>query len=189
MKRNVLMLAVCVVLAFVGCGEKAPADNPFFTEWTTPFGVAPFDQISEEHYLPAFEKAIAENRVEVEAIAQNPEPPTFDNTLGALDSSGLLMNKVAGVFYTLVGADTNEQIQAIAKEVAPMRSSLRDDILMNAQLFARIKEIYDGRAALELDDSSSGFSRRPTRILSPVAPSCRTPTNNACVRSTPSCRP
>jgi peptidyl-dipeptidase Dcp len=139
MKRNVLMFAVCVLVAIAGCGDKAPTVNPFLTEWTTPFGVAPFDEIQEEHFLPAFERAIAEQREEVEAIAQNPNPPTFENTLVALDATGTLMTKVSGVFYTLTGAETNEQIQAIAKEVAPLRSNLRDDILMNPQLFQRIK--------------------------------------------------
>jgi peptidyl-dipeptidase Dcp len=152
MKRHLFVLTICALLTVAGCGGEAPAENPFFTEWTTPFGVAPFDQIDEAHFLPAFEKAIAEQRAEVEAIAQDPEPPTYANTLGTLDAAGELMNKVSGVFYTLTGAETNDEIQAIAKEVAPMRSNLRDDILMNAQLFARIKEIYDGRAELELNE-------------------------------------
>ena len=151
MKRNVLMLAVCVVVAIAGCGDKAPAENPFFTEWTTPFGVAPFDEIQEEHFLPAFERAIAEQHAEVEAIAQNPEPPTFDNTLAALDGTGELMTKVSGVFNTLTGAETNDQIQAIAKEVSPMRSNLRDDRLMNPQLFERVKAIYEQREEVDLN--------------------------------------
>jgi peptidyl-dipeptidase Dcp len=151
MKRNLFVLSVCVALVLSACGAKEPTENPFFTEWTTPFGMAPFDQVQEEHFLPAFEKAIAEERAEVEAIAANPDPPTFDNTLAALDATGELMNKVGGVFYTLVGAETNEEIQAIAKEVAPMRSNLRDDILMNPQLFARIKAVYEQREELELD--------------------------------------
>ncbi len=151
MKRNVLMLAVCLIVAIAGCGDKAPVENPFFTEWTTPFGVPPFDQIHEEHFLPAFERAIAEQRAEVEAIAQNPEPPTFENTLVALDATGMLMSKVSGVFYTLAGAETNDQIRAIAKEVAPMRSNLRDDRLMNPQLFERVKAIYEQREELGLN--------------------------------------
>jgi peptidyl-dipeptidase Dcp len=151
MKRNSLMLAICLVLVLSSCGGEAPSENPFFTEWTTPFGVPPFDQIHEEHFLPAFERAIAEQRAEVEAIAQNPEPPTFENTLVALDATGMLMSKVSGVFYTLTGAETNDEIQAIAKEVAPMRSNLRDDRLINPQLFARIKAIYEERDELELD--------------------------------------
>jgi peptidyl-dipeptidase Dcp len=152
MKRNVLMFVVCVLVAIAGCGDKAPTVNRFFTEWTTPFGVAPFDEIQEEHFLPAFERAIAEQRAEVEAIAQNPDPPTFENTLVALDATGTLMTKVSGVFYTLTGAETNEQIQAIAKEVAPLRSNLRDDILMNPQLFQRIKAIHEQRDGLDLEE-------------------------------------
>jgi peptidyl-dipeptidase Dcp len=151
MKRKLFVLSVCGALVLSACAAKEPVENPFFTEWTTPFGVAPFDQIEEAHFLPAFEKAIAEERAEVEAIAANPDPPTFDNTLAALDATGELMNKVGGVFYTLVGAETNEEIQAIAKEVAPMRSNLRDDILMNPQLFARVKAVYEQREDLELD--------------------------------------
>jgi peptidyl-dipeptidase Dcp len=154
MKRFVSVVIFCALVALSGCGKVAvegPADNPFFTEWTTPYGVAPFDEIQEEHFLPAFERAIAEERAEVEAIAANPDPATFENTLVALDATGELMNKVQGVFGTLVGAETNEGIQAIAKEVAPMRSNLRDDILMNPQLFARVKAVYEQRDELELD--------------------------------------
>jgi len=151
MKRHLFVLSVCAALVLSACGIREPADNPFFSEWTTPFGVAPFDRIQEEHFLPAFERAIAEERAEVEAVAQNPESPTFENTLVALDATGELMTKVAGVFYTLTNAETSEQIQAIAKEVAPMRSNLRDDILMNPLLFARVKAVYEQRDELELD--------------------------------------
>jgi peptidyl-dipeptidase Dcp len=151
MKRNVALLAICVVVAVAGCGSRAPVENPFFTEWTTPFGVPPWGEIHEEHYLPAFERAIAEQSAEVEAVAQNPEAPTFGNTLEALDATGELMNKVSGVFNTLTGAETNDEIQAIAKEVAPMRSALRDDILMNPQLFARVKAVYEQRDGLDLN--------------------------------------
>jgi peptidyl-dipeptidase Dcp len=145
------LLAICVVVAVAGCGSKAPAENPFFTEWTAPFGVPPWGEIHEEHFLPAFEGAIAEQRAEVEAIAQNPEAPTFENTLEALDATGELMNKVSGVFNTLTGAETNDEIQAIAKEVAPMRSALRDDILMDPQLFTRVKAVYEQRDGLDLN--------------------------------------
>ncbi len=154
MKRYVLLVIVCALVALSGCGRapvEAPVENPFFSEWTTPFGVPPFDTIREEHYQPAFDRAIAEWRAEVETIAANPDPPTFDNTLAALDGSGLLMDRVSGVFYTLVGAETNDRIQEIAKEVAPLRSNLRDDILMNPRLFERVKVLYEQRDELDLD--------------------------------------
>jgi peptidyl-dipeptidase Dcp len=154
MKRYVFVVILCAVVALSGCGragDEAPGANPFFTEWDTPFGVPPFDQIQEEHFLPAFEKAIDEWQAEVEAIAADPDPPTFENTIAALDGSGLMMARVSGVFGTRRSADTNETIQAIAKEVAPMRSKMRDDIRMNPQLFARVKAVYEQRDELELD--------------------------------------
>ena len=155
MKKAIVISVALSVFVLAGCGAKtespASAENPFFVEWTTPFGVPPFEQIQEDHFLPAFERAIAEERAEVEAVAANPDEPTFDNTLAALDSTGALLNKVGGVFYTLAGSDTNENIQAIAKEVAPLRSNLRDDILMNPQLFARVKAVYEQRDELDLD--------------------------------------
>ena len=151
MKRNSLLLAICLVLVLSSCGGETPSENPFFTEWTTPFGVPPWGEIHEDHFLPAFERAIAGARAEVEAIAQNPEPPTFENTVAALDGSGLMMAKVGGVFFTLSGAETNDRVQEIAREVAPLASNLRDDILMNPQLFERVKAIYEQRAELELD--------------------------------------
>jgi len=145
------MLAICVVLVLSSCGGEAPVDNPFFTEWTTPFGVPPWGEIHEDHFLPAFERAMAEARAEVEVIAQNSEPPTFENTVAALDASGLMMNKVGSVFYTLVGSETNDRIQEIAREVAPLASNLQDDILMKPQLFERVKVLHDQREELDLD--------------------------------------
>lgn len=166
MKRYVLVVIVCAVVALSGCGDagvEAPAENPFFTVWTTPFGVPPFGEVHEDHFLPAFERAIAEARAEVEAIAQNPEPPTFENTLVALDASGLMMDRVGSVFYTLSDAETNERIQEIAKEVAPLRSNLRDDIRMNPELFARVKSVYEQREELELDAEQQNLIEKAYR--------------------------
>ncbi len=155
MKIHLMLFLVCAVATLSACGGQAgvqaTSENPFFTEWTTPFGVPPFDEIEEDDFLPAFERAIADERAWVETVAQNPEPPTFENTLVALDRSGMYLEKVNGVFNTLAGAETNERIQEIAKEVAPMRSNLRDDILMNPQLFERVKAVYLQRNELGLD--------------------------------------
>jgi peptidyl-dipeptidase Dcp len=154
MKRYVLVVILCAIVALSGCGKggvDAPAENPFFSEWTTPFEVPPFEEIREEHFLPAYEKAIDDWRAEVEAIASNPEPPTFENTIAALDGSGLSMARVSGVFRTRQSSDTNENIQAIAREVAPMTSTMRDDIRMNPQLFERVKAVYGQMDELELD--------------------------------------
>ena len=155
MKTTLLAMVVCAVAMLSGCGgkagDKAPRENPFFTEWKTPFGVPPFDEIEEDDFLPAFKRAIDEERAEVATISQNPDAPTFENTVGALDKAGLLLARVEGVFYTLVDAETNERIQEIAREVAPLRSNLHDDILMNPHLFARVKAVYEQRDELELD--------------------------------------
>jgi len=155
MRKTIVLGLVLSTLLLAGCGSgnEAPVtgENPFFVEWTTPYGVPPFGDIQNEDFLPAFDKGIAEQRAEVEAIAGNPEPPTFDNTVAALDASGALLRKVGGVFYTLVGSETNEEVQAIASEVAPKTSNLRDDVLMNPQLFARVKSVYEQRDELGLD--------------------------------------
>lgn len=127
------------------------ADNPFFTEWTTPFGVPPFDRIKVGHFMPALQEGIARKRAEVEAIATNQAAPTFANTVEALDGAGRLLEKVEPVFNALNSADTNEQLQAIAREVAPLQAALRDDILLNEALFRRVKAVREQVDRLGLD--------------------------------------
>jgi len=124
--------------------------NPLLVEWTTPFRVPPFDAIKESHYFPAFQKAIAAKRQEVDAVIKNSQPATFANTIEALDGSGELLDRVGGVFYSLKSAQTNDEIQEIARQVAPLTSALEDDILLNEQLFARVKVVWQQRDALGL---------------------------------------
>ena len=121
-------------------------DNPLLQEFSTPFGVPPFDQITDAHYVPAFEAAMAAHVAEVEAIAEATEAPTFASTVGALDYSGAQLQQVALVFFAKLSADTNEGLQAMAKEVAPRLSAHEDAILMNPALFARIKAVHDTRS-------------------------------------------
>lgn len=129
----------------------APPPNPFSSEWKTPFGVPPFDQIRTEHFLFAIEEGTAQHKREVEAIAKSPAPPTFANTVEALDASGRLLEKVSGVFSNLTSAETNDALQAIQKKVAPMMAAHRDDIRLDPDLFQRVKAVWDGRAGLTLD--------------------------------------
>lgn len=130
----------------------APAsDNPFFREWTGPFGMPPFAEIRNEHFLPALERGIAEQRKEVIAIAENTAPPTFANTIEALDKTGELLDKVSGVFSNLAGAETNETIEGVSRKVAPMMAALRDDRMMNPKLFARVKAVWEKRNSSGLD--------------------------------------
>jgi peptidyl-dipeptidase Dcp len=127
------------------------ASNPLLAAWETPFGIPPFDRIKEDHYLPAFEAAIARTRREVDAMVKDAQPPTFANTIQALDASGELLDKVQGVFQNLRSAETNDRLQEIAREVAPLTSALEDDILLNEQLFARVKAVWERRQTLSLD--------------------------------------
>lgn len=146
----VLALAALPVFAQQAAAPPAPA-NPFFEEWTTPFGVPPFGQIKEAHYLPAFKEGIARERKEIDAIANDPQAPTFANTLEALDQAGEFLDRVQIVFYGQLFAETNDTLQGIAKEVAPMLSALNDDINLNETLFARVMAVWEKRDALGLE--------------------------------------
>ena len=119
--------------------------NPFFTEWDTPYGVPPFDKIKVDDYKPAFEKAIAEHNKEIDSIANNPEKPTFENTIAALAYSGRLLDKVNDVFEGQLGVNTNEELQNVAMEISPELSKHGDNITMNDKLFKRVKEVYDNK--------------------------------------------
>jgi peptidyl-dipeptidase Dcp len=129
--------------------------NPFFQEWKTPFGVPPFEQIKDQHFLPAIQKGIEEQRREVKAITGDPRAPTFANTIEALDNAGDLLEKVQGVFSNLVGAETNDRLQEISRQVAPLMAALRDDIILDPKLFARVKAIWDQRGTLKLEADQS----------------------------------
>jgi peptidyl-dipeptidase Dcp len=112
--------------------------------------VPPYDKINPEHFLPAFKVAIEQNRKEIDAVINNPQPPTFANTIEALEYSGELLSKVQGAFGGLQSADTTPELQSINREVTPLLSAMRDEIRLNDKLFRRIKAVYDGRAASKL---------------------------------------
>ncbi|MFC1725723.1 M3 family metallopeptidase [candidate division KSB1 bacterium] len=153
---KVFLLFTFAGLMIFACSKQAVKTdmvmdgNPFFTEWKTPFGTPPFQLIKNEHYMPAFNAAIAKEKEEIRAIIDNSEVPTFDNTIAALDFSGEMLSKVNSVFGSLNESDTNEEMQEIAKEVAPMLTKHRDNILLNAELFKRIKSVYEQRDKLDL---------------------------------------
>lgn len=126
-------------------------DNPFFSEWNTPYGVPPFDQIKEEHFLPAFEKAIEMQNKEVDAIVNNTDVPTFGNTIAALDKSGGELRRVSGVFFNLTEANTNENISTIESEIAPKLANHKDNIMLNAELFRKVKQVYDNQNDLNIE--------------------------------------
>lgn len=155
MKKSFILIFALGMLFFSCQNQKKEAEtdmkNPFFTEWTTPYGVPPFDEIRLEHYLPALQEGIKQHEAEIDAIVKNSEGPTFENTILALDKSGKLLNKVTGTFYPLNSADTDEEMQALAREVSPLMTQHSDNISMNPELFTRIKSVYDQRNELNLD--------------------------------------
>ncbi len=127
------------------------SDNPFFTEWTTPFGVPPFEKILNEHYIPAFERAIQEHNQEIESIIKDPNPPDFKNTFAAFDGSGKLLEKVSSVFFALNGANTSQELQTLAKKLNPLLSQHNDDINLDPKLFERVKIVYAARGKMNYD--------------------------------------
>jgi peptidyl-dipeptidase Dcp len=128
-----------------------PADkNPLLEPWTTPFGVPPYAEIKIEHYRPALDAAMTEEKAAVEAIAADPAEPTFDNTIVALERAGLGLSRIASVFFNVAGADTNETIQAIERDVAPILARHANEISLNAKLFERIDALWQKRDRLDL---------------------------------------
>ena len=152
MKNSILLLTVISITFITACKkEKKVKDNPFFTEYSTPFQVPPFDKIDTTDYLPAFIEGIKQHDAEVLAITDNAAEPTFENTVLPYDKSGKMLTRVSKVFFNLTEANTNDQLQSIANMVSPLLSKHNDDISMNAKLFARIKTIFDKRKESNLD--------------------------------------
>ncbi len=152
MKKFIFLVAAALIAVTSCTTEKKDQGNPFFTEWKTPFGVPPFDQIKNEHYLPAIDSAIALARAEMAAIASSEETPTFANTIAPYDRGGQLLNKVAYVFYSQTSANTNDTLESLQMEIAPKMSAFSDEVLLNAALFNKIKTVYENRAAEQLND-------------------------------------
>ncbi len=155
------MRKVFLVMAFLsilgGCGggggdDQSPvADNPFFGEWDTPFGTPPFDRIKQTDYEPAILEGMKRHNAEIAAIAANPDEPSFANTIEAMDQAGEMLSRVSDVFGAMNGTMTNDEMQAIAKRIAPLRSKHRDAILLNSQLFARVDHVHGELAKLNLN--------------------------------------
>lgn len=141
--------------------------NPLLSDYTTPNNTAPFDKIKVEHYQPAIEAAIEEARAEITAIVNNTEAPTFENTIVELDHNGALLERVAGVFFNVNAAETNDEMQAVAQAVSPLFAEFSNDVSLNEDLFARVKAVYEQKDALSLtleqrnllEDTYQGFAR------------------------------
>ena len=158
MKKHLLLTTV-LLLALVACTDSVPdigsEGNPFLAPYNTRFDVQPFDRILPEHFVPAFEEGMAQQNAEVQAIIEDPEAPSFDNTIAALDRSGALLGEVSRVFFSLTGSNTNDELKKINKEMSPRLAAHRDEIRLNKQLFERVRAVYDAREALDLDDEQA----------------------------------
>ena len=139
------------VIGLTSCNTESCNDNPFFSDFGTPFEAPAFDKIKNEHYMPAFIEGMKQQKAEIEAICANTETPTFENTIWAYDKSGELFSKVAGVFFNLMECMSSDEMMKIAEEVSPLISTHGDDIAMNPVLFEKIKYVYDHRAEMNLD--------------------------------------
>ena len=156
MKINRIILLLTIMAIITSCAQKEKSgENPFFAEYETPFGVPPFDLIKNEHFKPAFDKGIEQHNAEIEAIVSNTDAPNFENTILALEYAGQNIQKVGSVFGNLLSANTNEELQELAKEVYPALSKHQDEILMNNQLFDKVKAVYEQKDQLSLDSEET----------------------------------
>lgn len=158
MSKKSFIPFLVVASMFIGCNSEKQASNaanPLLAAYDTPFNVPPFDKIKDEHFRPAYDEALKQHNVEIDSIVNNSEAPSFENTIVALEEAGSLLNNISRVFFNMNSANTNDTIQAIAKDLAPVLSAHSDNIRLNAQLFERVKAVYEQRAALSLDAEDS----------------------------------
>ena len=146
MKKTLLLAGLALALI-----TSCKMENPLLTESTAPFGAPQFDKIKNEHYLPAFEQGIAEAKAEIDAIVANQEEPTFENTIEAMEYAGQTLNKAASVFYALMEAHTNAEMQQIAEQISPMLTEYSMYVSLNNDLFQRVKAVYEKKDELGLD--------------------------------------
>ena len=151
MKKSIVM-AAAAMLTLAACNQKKEMENnPFFSSWDTPYEIPDFGRIKTTHYMPAFEEGMARQKAEIDSIVNNPDEPTFENTVLAYEYSGQLLREVSSVFFNLSECENSDVMDAIAEEVTPKLSAHEDDIALNAKLFARIKAVYDQRQSLGLN--------------------------------------
>jgi len=140
--------------------EAMETPNPFFAPSALPYSMPPFDRIRDEHYLPAFERGMAQHLAEIRVIADNPEPPTFENTIVAMERTGEVLDRVSRVFFNLNSAHTNPQMQEVQKTVSPQLAAHQDAIYLDGALFARVDALFGQRETLGLDAESDRLLER-----------------------------
>ena len=157
MKINILILTLIVATGVIAtnCKNKNQQtvlkDNPFMEEWNTPYGVPPFDKIKPEHYLPAIEEGMKQQKEAIDAIVNNKEEATFGNTIIPLEYSDELLNKVASVFFNLLECCNDDEMEKLADTIMPLYTQHSDDIMLNAKLFERVKKVYENKDKEQLN--------------------------------------
>ncbi|HIK97779.1 MAG TPA: M3 family peptidase, partial [Gammaproteobacteria bacterium] len=146
-----LTMFLLIMALFTSTSNTAHSMNPFFTDYETPFQIPPFEEIKMEHYKPGFEQGMKENLDEINDITANTEAATFENTIVALERTGETLDKVADVFFNLLSSNTNDQMDSLVQEMSPKLSAHRDSILLNKDLFHRVKSVYEKRKSLSLN--------------------------------------
>jgi peptidyl-dipeptidase Dcp len=145
---------------------SAPDTNPLLADWTGAFKLPPFAAIEPSHFRPAFDRALAAHRAEIESIAADPAPPSFGNTITALEKSGRELEDVANVFFVLTGADTSDEIEAVERDVSPLLARHNNALYLNRALYARISDLYERRETLGLDvEQARVLERYHTRFV------------------------
>jgi len=170
------LLTACLAAALLGCSEKAEQTagaemtaagetaveapmasiegNPFFADWDTPYGIPPFSEIRDEHYKPAFDRGIEQLRADAAAIRNNPEPPTFENTVEALQLAGPSLTRVSDVFGNITNTDTNDALQELEVEIYPILTGEKDAIFLDKKIFERVNTVFEERESLGLDEQA-----------------------------------
>uniref|UniRef100_UPI0032163EE5 M3 family metallopeptidase n=1 Tax=uncultured Draconibacterium sp. TaxID=1573823 RepID=UPI0032163EE5 len=141
---------VVIVIFLMSLGMINAQNNPLLGDFNTPHQAAPFDKIENEHFLPAFKEAIIQGKAEVDAIKNNQAAPTFENTVVALEETGRLLGRTAGVFFNLLSSETNDELQNIAQEVSPLLTNFQNDISLDPVLFKKVKAVYEQKDKLDL---------------------------------------
>ncbi|MBK9256375.1 MAG: M3 family metallopeptidase [Saprospiraceae bacterium] len=161
MKQFLFFSIITVTITILSCknkemtAEKSSSDNPLLAEFTTPYGVPPFDLIKDEHYKPALEAAMELHKAEIDAIAENEAEADFANTIEAMDKTGSILSRVSGIFYNMSNAHTNDNIEQVSTEIAPLMSKHSDYISLNEKLFARVKKIWESKESLGLNEEQN----------------------------------
>ena len=149
-----LFAFAALILAMTACNNRV---NPFLTEWDTPYGIPPFEQIQASDFIPAVQAGIAEQNAEIDAITANPDTPTFENTIVPLELSGRILSKVVGVFYNITETDRTDALAAVEEELISLMSEHENNISFNKALYNRVAAVYNG--------DQSGLTREQQMVL------------------------